>query len=63
VLSRFKFKWYDWLFVLAILIAFLLIFAGNSGVAHWVKQGLALVGTGLQWVIGGVQQLITSIGK
>ena len=63
MISRWKFTKLDWIVLLIIVLVFLFLFAGDSGVAHWVKTGLHWIGSGLQWVITGAQQLVNSIGK
>lgn len=63
MISRWKWTKLDWIFLLIIALVLLFLFAGDSGVAHWLKNGLHLLGNGLGWAIGGIQQLVNSVGK
>jgi hypothetical protein len=63
MIRKLNLHWIEWIVVIVLLFGLLFLFAGDSGLAHWIKHGLALVGTGLQWAIGGVEQLVNSVGK
>ena len=63
MIRKLNLHWIEWLLVIVLLFGLLFLFAGDSGLAHWLKNGLHLLGNGLGWAIGGIQQLVNSVGK
>jgi len=63
MISRLKWSKWDWFIILALALVALFLFAGDSGVALWVKQGFHWFSAGMQWVLAGATKLVNSIAK
>ena len=59
MVSRFKWRWYDWVLVFIIFLVLLFLVGGNSGLAAFVRQALHLLGGLLVWA----GSALNSIGR
>ena len=49
MVSRFKWRWYDWLLVIAVFLILLFIGAPHSGLADFIRGALNLIATAFIW--------------
>jgi hypothetical protein len=68
MLSRFslKWKWYDWLFVIVVvmvLVGAIRVVAPNSGLSQALHQGFHALAVGLQWIASGLSALAQLLGQ
>lgn len=63
MIRKLNLHWIEWFVLIVLGIVIFFAVAGNSGLALWLKHGMALVGAGLQWVVGGIQQFSNGLGK
>ena len=49
MISRFKWRWFDWLIAIAVFFIILFVFAGHSGLADFVRGALNLIATAFIW--------------